>query len=283
MTVNAPAKVNLVLRVHGKRADGFHEIETLMAEVSLWDTLIIELSSGEGVTFTCSDAALPVDGTNLVCRAVAAFQRRSGFSGGVRVHLEKRIPHGAGLGGGSSDAAAVLRELNRLVGAGLTTRDLEELGAEIGSDVPFFIRGNPAWCRGRGEIVEPLKERLADGEVIVVKPPFPVPTAWAYGMWAKGKVDGSSATSAGRHGSIELMNDLEGVVFSKYLLLPVLKRWLQRQDGVRAALMSGSGAAVIAFLDNGVQGIEERVRREFGVSFGVFRCRLCAEAHGIKN
>jgi len=273
MSIDAPAKVNLVLRVLGKRADGFHAIETLMAPVTLADRLEIELRGGGGLEFSCSDATLPLDGTNLVCRAVGVFRERTGFSGGVRVHLEKRIPHGAGLGGGSSDAAAVLRGLNGLVGAGLEVEDLEELATGLGSDVPFFVRGVAAWCRGRGEIVEPLGDELPGGELLLVKPPFPVPTAWAYCAWARG---GFPATSAGRFGSIGLMNDLEGPVFSKYLVLPVLKAWLLAQEGVAAAMMSGSGSTMIAFLNDGAVGLEERVREEFGATFGMFRCRLGA-------
>jgi 4-diphosphocytidyl-2-C-methyl-D-erythritol kinase len=155
----------------------------------------------------------------------------------------------------------------------LEVADLEELAAGLGSDVPFFVRGVAAWCRGRGEIVEPLGEELPGGEVLLVKPPVPVPTAWAYGAWARG---GFPATSGGRLGSIELMNDLEGPVFSKYLVLPVLKAWLLAQEGVAAAMMSGSGSTMIAFLNDGAVGLEERVGEEFGATFGMFRCRLGA-------
>lgn len=270
MSIDAPAKVNLVLRVLGKREDGFHAIETLMAPVSLADVLEIELG-GDGLEFSCSDKTLPLDGSNLVCRAVEVFRKRTGFDGGVRVHLEKRIPHGAGLGGGSSDAAAVLRGVNGLVGAGLEVSDLEELAAGLGSDVPFFVRGVPAWCRGRGEIVEPIGDELPGAELLLVKPPFPVPTAWAYAAWARG---GFPATSGGRLGSIGVMNDLEGPVFSKYLVLPVLKEWLGGHEGVAAAMMSGSGSTMIAFLNDGAAGLEERVRVEFGETFAMFRCRL---------
>lgn len=271
MSIDAPAKVNLVLRVLGKREDGYHAIETLMAPVTLADTLEIELTGEGGLKFTCSDGTLPLDGRNLVCRAVEAFRNRTGFCGGVRVHLEKRIPHGAGLGGGSSDAATVLGGLNGLVGAGLSFGDLEELAAEVGSDVPFFVRGVPAWCRGRGEIVETLAGELPEAELLLVKPPFPVATAWAYSAWAQGR---NADFSVGRLGSIELRNDLEGPVFSKYLVLPVLKAWLLRQDGVAAAMMSGSGSTMIAFLNDGAVGLEEKVRMEFGSSFEMFRCRL---------
>lgn len=278
MTIDAPAKVNLVLRVQGKRADGFHAVETLMSPVTLSDILEIRLCGLSGLDFSCSDASLPLDGTNLVCRAVDSFRNRTGFSGGVCVHLKKRIPHGAGLGGGSSDAAAVLLGLNRLAGAGLTLEELEEVAAGLGSDVPFFVRGVPAWCRGRGEIVEPLKEKLPNLELLLVKPPFPVPTVWAYNAWAARSESAVPATSSGSLCSIELKNDLEGPVFSKYLILPVLKHWLIEQAGVQAAMMSGSGSTMIAFLENDVQGLEARVHAEFGGSFNLFRCRLASRS-----
>ena len=271
MTIDAPAKVNLVLRVLGKRDDGFHAVDTLMVPLALADRLEIGLMDGGGVDFSCSDETLPIDGTNLVCRAVEAFRARTGFSAGVRVHLEKVIPHGAGLGGGSSDAAAVLRGLNDLVDAGLGVEDLEEIAATLGSDVPFFVRGVPAWCRGRGEIIKPLDEGMRDAELLLVKPPFPIPTAWAYSAWASGDW---KSTPSGRVGEVELVNDLEAPVFSKYLVLPVMKAWLLEQSGVCAAMMSGSGSTMIAFLDDAAEGLEERIATEFGTSFQVFRTQL---------
>jgi 4-diphosphocytidyl-2-C-methyl-D-erythritol kinase len=118
MTIDAPAKVNLTLRVLGRRPDGFHDIETLMAPLDLADRLEVDLKDSPGVDFSCSDASLPMDGSNLVCKAVSAFSHAIGRDFGVRIHLEKNIPHGAGLGGGSSDAAAVLKALNELLGVG---------------------------------------------------------------------------------------------------------------------------------------------------------------------
>jgi 4-diphosphocytidyl-2-C-methyl-D-erythritol kinase len=274
MTIDAPAKVNLTLRVLARRADGFHDIETLMAPLDLSDRLEVELKDSVGIEFSCSDPSLPVDGSNLVCKAVAAFAAATGRDFGVRIHLEKRIPHGAGLGGGSSDAAAVLRALNELLGAGLSVGDLEKIAASIGSDVAFFIRGVPAICRGRGERVEPV-EGVPSAEILLVKPPFPVSTAWAYGAWA-GAGDKLCETFPAMLGFMAMGNDLEAPVFSKHLQLPVLKRWLAAQPGVSVAMMSGSGSTVFAVLDGAAGDLPHRVREEFGESFSVWRCRIAS-------
>ena len=276
MVFHAPAKVNLSLRILGKRADGFHDIETIMAPLSLSDTLDIELQEGSGVDFTCSDASLPCDGTNLVCRAVDAFARHTGRQFRTRVHLTKNIPHGAGLGGGSSDAATVLKALDLTLGTRLSICELESIAASLGSDIPFFIRSSPSLCRGRGEIVEPLGI-LPKANILLVKPPFPVPTAWAYQAY-KNKTK-TSETFSQWHGSIELMNDLEEPVFSKYLVLPVLKRWLLDQSGVRCAMMSGSGSTIFAILNEDVLDLEDRVLAYFGSSFLVRRCQLLGTPH----
>lgn len=273
MTLDAPAKVNLSLRVLGRRSDGFHDIETLMAPLDLADRLEISPRQKSGVEFSCSDPTLPADGTNLACRAAMAFAAATGRDIGVRIHLQKNIPHGAGLGGGSSDAAAVLKALNELSAANLSLGELESLAASIGSDVPFFIRGVPAVCRGRGERIEPVAG-IPAVEVLLVKPPFGVSTAWAYGAWADSPRP--RETFPAKPGSIPMVNDLEAPVFSKHLQLPVLKHWLSGRPGVGAALMSGSGSTVFALLDGPAEGLEERVREEFGESFQVWRCRIAS-------
>jgi 4-diphosphocytidyl-2-C-methyl-D-erythritol kinase len=271
MTIDAPAKVNLTLRVLGRREDGFHEIETLMAPVTLADRLEITVRGEPGIRLTCSDASVPSDSSNLAHRAAAVFTEHTGLRCGVDIHLEKNIPHGAGLGGGSSDAAAVLVALDRLLETKLPTGELERLAATIGSDIPFFIRCQPAVCRGRGEIIEAF-EGLPPGDILLVKPPFPIPTPWAYQAWAASEKN--RATLQQFHGSIPLMNDLEAPVFSKYLLLPVLKAALREQDGVSAAMMSGSGSTIFAILNDAAVGIEEWIHREFGESFQTFRTQL---------
>jgi len=271
MTIEAPAKVNLTLRVLRRREDGFHEIETLMVPITLADVIDISLLSDSGIWLSCSDRSVPSDESNLAHRAARAFAEYTGLDFGVSIYIQKNIPHGAGLGGGSSDAASVLVALNHLLETNLAPAKLERLAATLGSDIPFFIRGEPAHCRGRGEILEPF-EGLPAAEFLLVKPPFPIPTGWAYQAWAESKK--TAATFQQLHGSITLMNDLEVPVFSKYLVLPALKRGLQEHPGVSAAMMSGSGSTIFAILQDGAEGIEEWVRDEFGESFQTFRAQI---------
>jgi 4-diphosphocytidyl-2-C-methyl-D-erythritol kinase len=166
---------------------------------------------------------------------------------GLRIELRKRIPHGAGLGGGSSDAATVLLALNRLFGAGLPNDKLAALAAQIGSDVPFFIYESAAFCRGRGEIVSatPMPKRIA---LLLLKPAFGVPTPWAYSRWRDSKELPGVQYTPQIFREIEFVNDLERPVFEKYVFLARLKMWLLAQPEVGAALLSGSGSTVLAAL-----------------------------------
>jgi len=274
MTIDAPAKVNLTLRVLGRREDGFHEIETLMAPITLTDRLEITLRADHDICLTCTDPSVPSDASNLAYKAAVAFAKHTGLEFGVDIHIEKNIPHGAGLGGGSSDAAAALVALNHLLATNIPPEELERIAATLGSDIPFFIRSKPAICRGRGEIIEPF-EGLPPADILLVKPPFPIPTPWAYQAWANSEKP--SATFQQFHGSISLVNDLENTVFSKYLLLPVLKSALRAHPAVSSAMMSGSGSTIFAILRDSAEGIEEWIRSEFGESFQTFRARLLNE------
>ncbi len=271
MTIEAPAKVNLTLRVLGRRDDGFHEIETLMAPITLADRLEVDLRSDNGIHLSCSDPSVPSDASNLAHSAVVAFMKNTGLKFGVDIHIEKNIPHGAGLGGGSSDAAAVLVALNRMLETNMPSEALERLAATMGSDIPFFIRGQPAICRGRGEIIAPF-DGLPSADILLVKPPFPISTPWAYQAWANSPKH--STTFQQFHGSIPLMNDLESPVFSKYLLLPVLKAALCEHASISAAMMSGSGSTIFAILRDSAEGIEDWVHEEFGESFQTLRAQL---------
>ena len=156
VTVYAPAKVNLFLEVLGKRADGYHDLATLMLAVSLYDTLEIRDEATGGIRLTCDQPELSTGPDNLIVRAAALLQKRSGYAGGCHIRLWKRIPMAAGLAGGSSDAAATLAGLNVVWRLGLDKAELAALGAEIGSDVAFFFSTPAAWCTGRGERVEPM-------------------------------------------------------------------------------------------------------------------------------
>lgn len=154
LTVDCPAKVNLFLETHGVRPDGYHEIETVMQTITLYDRITLE--PAPEITLMCSDPELPAGRENLAYKAAASVISESGVSGGVRIHLEKHIPAQSGLGGGSSNAAGVMAGLNILYGLNWPASRLAQIGAKIGSDVPFFIYGGTALCRGRGELIQPI-------------------------------------------------------------------------------------------------------------------------------
>ena len=254
MTFHSPAKINLWLRVLGKRNDGFHEVQTRLCRLALGDTVEVEhRGKGTQVDLTCSDPAVPLDESNLAMKALRAFENRTGKQSSWRLHLEKKIPAGAGLGGGSSNAATVLRACNELTGKSLSQTQLIELGAQIGSDVPCFLLDTPAADgAGRGEQVTPA-EFPWQLPLVLIKPPFPIPTPWAYKRWAGSKeIPGILyAPQLCEWGA--MVNDLERPVFEKFILLPTLKMWLLEQGEVRAALMSGSGSTMFAITDNAAQ------------------------------
>ena len=273
MQLFAPAKINLSFEIKGRRADGFHEIETLMTPISLSDRLTIEtVGSADGrIDFSCDDPSLPSGDDNLVVRAAALFREATKRTAGIKIALEKKIPHGAGLGGGSSDAASTLLGLNELFEAGLEENDLVKLAAQLGSDVPFFIVRSAAACRGRGEIVNAtsLPARLS---LLLLKPDFGVPTPWAYGRWKGSReIPGVDYSPQEFHG-VRFVNDLERPVFEKYVLLGHLKSWLRRRPEVGAALMSGSGSTVFAVLRDHASGEELAVRARQEVDPTLWTC-----------
>lgn len=265
----APAKINLSLKVLGKRPDGFHELETLMAPISLADEL--EITKADQFEFTCSDTTLPVDENNLVVRAVRLFCRATGRAPKLRIHLNKKVPHGAGLGGGSSDAATTLLALDELFETRLGQQALVAMSAELGSDVPFFIYHSAAICRGRGELVTPVSLGISL-PLLLLKPEFGVPTPWAYQKWANSRElpDVPYTPQVFPWGT--LVNDLERPVFEKYIFLALLKRWLLAQPECGGALMSGSGSTVFALLHAPSTELAERVRAEFGPNLWMAPC-----------
>lgn len=179
---SAPAKLNLTLRVTGVRADRFHEIESLVARIDLCDTLTVAPHEDGCYALDCDDPALPRDGSNLVLQAARALARTAGVNPGARLVLAKRIPAGAGLGGGSSDAATALRLLNQAWGLGLPPAELERVGGTLGSDVPLFFHGPLCIIRGRGEEVEDVRQPLRAWAALVLGGP-PCPTAAVYAAW----------------------------------------------------------------------------------------------------
>lgn len=247
-SLQAPAKLNLSLQVLEKRVDGFHEIDTLMVKLSgLAD--VIDFEESHRFTFKCDAPELPTDETNLVVKAVRAYESATGISCDCSIFLKKSIPDGAGLGGGSSDAAATLLGLNRLHDFKLGTEKLLEIAANLGSDIPFFLISGAARCTGRGEKIEAIPSPPAL-PVLLLKPSFSVPTPDAYQRWARSREIPGVRYASQKIQDLSLMNDLERPVFEKHRFLAEVKEWLLQRAEVRAALMSGSGSTVFAVLND---------------------------------
>jgi 4-diphosphocytidyl-2-C-methyl-D-erythritol kinase len=267
VTVFSPAKINLFLAVTGRRPDGYHDLVSVVAPLDFGDHLTAEVRPGGGdgdpFTLECADPAVPTDGSNLILKAAEAFAAATGWRGRVRFRLEKRIPVGAGLGGGSSNAVAALRALNALAGGIAGDALLASMAAALGSDCALFLANVPVVMRGRGERIERLADaaagRLAGRRVVLFKPGFGIGTAWAYRRMAAlagspGPVYLAEAEAERRvadwttgDAPVEaiLGNNFEPVVFAKYVALPVLLEKLRRETGA-AVQMSGSGSACFA-------------------------------------
>ncbi|MEZ4702133.1 MAG: 4-(cytidine 5'-diphospho)-2-C-methyl-D-erythritol kinase [Rhodothermales bacterium] len=266
---SAPAKINLGLHVLRRRPDAYHDLETVFLRIGWADAVQVE--PAPDLRFTCSDPTLPADDANLCVRAARALAARAGVAPAARIHLEKRVPYGAGLGGGSSDAAATLRLLDALWNTGLGQADLHALAAGLGSDVPFFLGEPAAFGSGRGEILEPLTD--PNGEpyrcpyyLVVVKPDIAVGTADAY-RWitpsAAGRPD-LRALVAGNdlaRWRLELVNDFEKPVFDRYPSLRAIRDGLLA-DGAGYAAMSGSGSALFGLFPSPESGRLAAIRWE---------------------
>jgi len=244
LSLYSPAKINLFLQILARRSDGYHQLATLMQTIGLADQLHIELADRD--VLTCTDSTIPTDETNLVRKASKLFRQVSGLNVHCNVHLEKKIPHQAGLGGGSSNAATTLWALNQLTGKSFTTQQLLEMSAQIGSDIPFFFSEGTAYCSGRGEIVESVAYAPAE-LVTIVKPVEGLATALIYKSL---NLDGvckkcpeEVLKSFKQHNQEPLhFNDLEKPAFANMPSLASLKNTLC-QTGFKTVLMSGSGSA----------------------------------------
>ena len=247
MQVLSPAKINPSLKILGRRDDGFHEIETLIAPITLCDEIEVHKSDRERIEFRCDDPSVPTGDDNLVVRATKALFEETKLKNGVSIELKKKIPHGAGLGGGSSDAASTLLALNQIFETKLTRDELAKLGSTIGSDIPLFIFESAAICKGRGDLVTPinLERRLS---ILLLKPDFRVSTEWAYSRWQDSREIPGVYYATQEFAGQTFVNDLERPVFQKFVFLARLKMWLLDQPEVVAALMSGSGSTVFAVL-----------------------------------
>ncbi len=267
LRVQAPAKVNLFLEVLGCRDNGYHDLRSIVAPLSLHDT--VDLWHDETIVTEVEGAEqavagrLPDSDGNLATRAARALQAHTGYRGGARIRIHKRIPIGGGLGGGSADAAAVLAGLNRLWGTGCSREDLMELGSGLGCDIPALLHGGVVMMEGLGERVSPLSLGPApspDGRWwgVLANPGFSVSTADIYGRYrplTSPRVPATSIVSALKDGEVDavaegLFNSLERTVVGKYPLIGILVDQLRRA-GALGALVSGSGASVFGLASDG--------------------------------
>ena len=280
MTVEkkSPCKVNLLLNILGKRADGFHELETVMHPVNVFDELSFAHMSG-GLQLTCSDPTLPVDSGNLVYRAASLFIQKAGIRDGVRIHLEKKIPLAAGLGGGSGNAATTLLGLNDIFGRPVSPATLNEMAAALGSDIPFFLQTKPALAVGRGEKVRSLEPFpvLRGMSFLLIHPGFGISTAWSYQSLARfpaalngqagraQKLIAALQNSGLKSASLEFYNSLESPALEKFPILAIYQEFL-RENGATMALMSGSGSTTFALVNG--QSAAENLAEKFKARFG---------------
>ena len=249
ISLKAPAKINLFLEILGKRDDGYHEIETIMQEIDLADNLQFE-EIQEGVKLECNDKNIPLDQDNLVCKAANLILKECGIKKGVSINLEKKIPVGAGLGGGSSDAAATLKALNSLWGVGLNDGELMEFAAKLGSDIPFFIKGKTSICSGRGEVISPVQVGIRM-DYLILFPRVHISTETIYKNLkidlTKKRKDVSFFLDALKYSESVgigklLFNRLEEVIFTTYPDLLQVKHSLEFFDFCGLSI-SGSGSA----------------------------------------
>ena len=256
--IKAFAKINVGLQIIGHLPDGFHEIETGFLPVTLHDTLFFEPYSS-GIMIECSVPGIPLSGDNLIWKAVSVLCSRAGISiqkQGIRVILEKRIPVGAGLGGGSSDAAAAFKALMKMWNIHTPDIDIMKLALSIGADVPFFIQGNPAVGRGKGEqLTETLF--LSNPWIVLIYPGFGISSAWAYKnlqLFLTKKRKRYNLSEIFQSDKVDFfdkndsLNDFEESVFSGYPLLGILKEQLY-ETGAYFASLSGSGSTLYGFFD----------------------------------
>jgi 4-diphosphocytidyl-2-C-methyl-D-erythritol kinase len=276
----SPCKVNLILNILGKRADGFHELETVLHPVNVCDEMTFA-RGGSGIQLTCSHPELPTDSKNLVHRAATAFLAAANIAEGVRIHLQKNLPLAGGIGGGSANAAVTFTALNELFGSPLPLEKLHTLAATLGSDIPFFLYGQPALATGRGEKIQTLANfpALIGKAIFLAHPGFGISTPWSYQNLArfpdalngkKGRADELIAALQKNDwpgAASAFYNSLEAPAFDKFPVLSLYQEFL-REHGARVALMSGSGSTTFAITENlaAAEALAEKFRSRFGAN-----------------
>lgn len=281
LTVFAPAKINLFLAITGRRADGFHDLVSVVAPLRWGDDLEIETRASASYSLSCDTPAVPADETNLILRAAHLFSAAAKPAHGAHFHLRKKIPMGAGLGGGSSDGTAALIGLNKLAGEPLSHEQLANLAAQLGSDCTLFLHARACVMRGRGENILPLSgsvlARLSSRRLLLFKPDFGINTAWAYRQLAAAGPQSYMASSDAEarlarwrlsDEPVEklIFNNMEPPAFAKFLALPTLLDALRERFGLTVG-MSGSGSACFALGSDGknIPEIEGFIRDAWGL------------------
>ncbi len=253
-TIKSPAKVNLLLKIVGRRADGYHELNSIFQKISLSDTLAFRITDAPGIKLHCDRADVPTDENNLVVKAAITLRQSAGVEAGVDIRLEKSIPVSAGLGGGSGNAATTLAILNEMWGINYPASRLMEIGLGVGADVPFFLGGPLAWVEGIGEKINPL-DTVASVPLLIIKPGFGISTAQAYNESTfdfapceqrPETIDDLRSGDPARIAT-RLYNDLEPWALKNYPALARLKHKIRTTPPFPLGVsMSGSGPAMLA-------------------------------------
>ncbi|HQO09712.1 MAG TPA: 4-(cytidine 5'-diphospho)-2-C-methyl-D-erythritol kinase [Clostridiales bacterium] len=268
MIVRANCKLNLHLKVTGKLPDGYHSLETIFQEIPFYDEIDIVSSDKDVIQFTSKGINIPGSGNNICVKAAELLKNNFNINKGCRITLKKNVPIGAGLGGGSSDAAAVLKALNVLWGLNLTDEELEKLGLKLGADVPFFIKGGCAWAEGKGELLKRIEPLLKNGSILLIYPHIHISTPDAYKKLnlnltnLSGNVIFAEVSKPGVSLNViraGFINDFESVVFREYPEIGHIKELLL-SEGAALAAMSGSGSSVFGFFTD-----EKRLIRASGL------------------
>ena len=290
-TLPAFAKINLALHVLGLRPDNYHELNTVFQTVTLHDNLTFARSPDDGVWLTCDEPDIPLDRKNTIVRAAKLLRHTFNISTGVSVHLEKHIPAAGGLGGGSSDAAVALLGLSHFWGINLTLRELENMGARLGADVPFFFTGGTAFGAGIGTQISALPDALS-AHLVIVTPNVKVSTAEAYKALnapALTKVAGDTILPSSPLGTDfsdslygELRNDFEAVIFSAYPEILKAREFLMR-NGARGALLAGSGSSVFGIFDKVELQARAADALQAKTEWRVFQCTTLSRARYLKD
>jgi 4-diphosphocytidyl-2-C-methyl-D-erythritol kinase len=271
-------KVNLLLNILGRRADGFHELETVMQPVNFYEELVFERGGNE-IKLSCNEKNLPTDSKNLVFRAAENFLAAAKINDGVKIHLEKKIPLAAGLGGGSGNAATTLLGMNEIFGSPLPIKALANIAESLGSDIPFFLQNKPALATGRGEKIQPLENftALRGKAFLLIHPGFGISTPWAYQNLARfpEALNGNAGRAKELISKLQVndwpaaadgfYNSLEAPALEKFPILALFQEFL-RANGALTALMSGSGSTTFAICANvsAAESLAEKFKSKFG-------------------